>query len=441
MVKLHKLHKFFGLSAGVILLLLGLSGFFLDHERWSFLYTTTFKSLPQETMKSDARLFNSYWIEPHNPSHIIVSSLRGIYESRDAADSFTKISNLQSLGLRGDEESLFCATSDGVYKYKDGEWYLFALQGEYITSIALSKYHIVAVIDKEELVLLEKKSRKIVRRESVQIASSQLQEDIKLSRFVRDLHYGRGLFDGDISLLLNDYGAFFMIFLPLSGYIIWWYIRSRKNAKNAKRYIKLHANILVIVALFPMVILAVTGIFLDHSQALRKFMSSVTIPHSVLPPIYSKLQSDIWSVDYDGDLIRIGNRYGVYKSRDFKEWQLESRGFAYAMIRKDDKLYVSGMGASNRLYDGEWRVLQNTPHMFKDVLKIDNTIQYFSSHQASLKLPQFKDATLYSLLLTLHDGSFFASWWIWINDFAALALVVLGFTGTYRWYKRKQKRI
>jgi len=440
MVKLHKLHKFAGISAGVVLLLLSISGFFLDHEKWSFLYTTTFKHLPQATIDSDKRLFNAYYIDKKDPNHIIVGSYRGIYESIDAGKSFSKTLNLQCLSIKSDGNSVYAATSDGVYKLLFGTWVCIVLKDKDVTSFALSKHYILAVVDKKDIYKIDKKSLKTLTTTDVEIPKEKLQEDIKLSRFVRDLHYGQGLFDGDVSLLINDYGAIVLTFLALSGYLIWWFIYKKTYAKVARKFIKLHSNILSILATIPLLILAITGIFLDHSSALAGFMKSVTIPHAILPPIYNSLKSDIWSCDYDDGVYRIGNRYGIYKSENLKSWELENRGLAYKMIRKGKSLYVSGMGAPNRLFLGEWKILKDTPHMFKDVTIEDTKARYFSTRSSEYKLPHFKDVTLYSLLLTIHDGSFFSDWWVWVNDYVSLALFILCVTGTLRWYKKRRRK-
>ena len=438
MVKSYKLHKLAGLSAGIFLLILSTSGLFLDHDKWGFLYNTTFKSVPSHILKAENRLFNVYHQEAKNSAHLIVGGQRGLYESFDAGESFHKLSSLQILSGADFEKQLYLATSDGVYIFNT-KLHSFALQGKYITALSVSKEKIAAVVDKKEIVLLNRNSAKILEKNSVKIDASQLQEDIKLSRFVRDLHYGRGLFDGDISLLINDYGTLFLVYLGLSGYVLWWLIHRKKKAKLSRKLIKTHANIFAIIALFPLFILAVTGVFLDHSGGLAKFMKSVTIPHAVLPPVYDSLQSDIWSIDYDGKVCRVGNRYGVYASRDFHNWKLENRGFAYKMIRKGDTLYISGMGAPNRvLKNGDYSLLPNTPHMFKGVIESAKGISYFSTMHAAHALPKFQDVTLYTLLLSLHDGSFFASWWVWVNDFAAFGLVILGITGVIRWYRKKR---
>ena len=169
-------------------------------------------------------------------------------------------------------------------------------------------------------------------------------------------------------------------------------------------------------------------------------MKSVTIPSALLPPVYGSLRHDIWSVDLgDGGVVRIGNRYGVFAFANGK-WRLESPGFAYRMMREGDRLYVSGMGAPNRIYEnGEWHILPRTPHMFRAVVQTPEGIRFFSPHGTSLPLPTFNDITLYTLLLGIHDGTFFASWWPWVNDAAALALLLLLFTGTMRWWRKKSR--
>jgi len=439
MVKSYKLHKLAGLSAGFILLLLGLTGFLLDHDKWSFLYTTTFKHLPEASKKIDNKLFDTYWVDDTNNAHRIIGGKRGIFESFDSSQSFLKISSLQCLAIKSDARGVYAATSDGIYKIQDSKLELLSLEGEYITSLSLSQDKIVAVIDKHLLVTIQKDNVNQLSKHIVEIEASKLNESIKLSRFVRDIHYGRGLFDGDISLLINDYGAIVISLLALSGYVIYWLIRKKRDAHLSRKLIRFHASWFSIVALFPLVLLAITGVFLDHSKALAKFMSSVTIPNTILPPVYTSLTHDIWSVDFDGKVYRIGNRHGIYKSEDLKSWELENKGLAYKMIRKNETLYVSGMGAPNRAYEKEWKVLPQTPHMFKDVMSVDGNIEYFSSHKSTLNLPTFEDVTLYALVLSIHDGTFFSSWWVWINDYAAFALLILGMTGVYRWRKKRKK--
>ena len=440
MIKLFKFHKFFGLLVGLLLLILGLTGFFINHKQWDFLYTTTFNDMPNATLTEDKKLVEAYLVDSDDTDHIIVGGKRGIYETFDEGDSYSKMSNLQCLAIKKDDTATYAATSDGIYILKDKQWNSYILQGNYINALAITSAYIVASIDKHRLVVIKREDASIVSNTIVEIEASQLKEDITLKRLVRDLHFGRGVFDGDGSVLLNDYGAIVLIFLALSGYMIWWYIYRKKKAKISRKIIKWHANSFVVVALIPLSILAVTGIFLNHSGGLKKFMTATTVPNAVLPPVYTSLTSDICSVDFDGTTYRIGNRYGVYKSENLKNWELESKGFAFRMIRIDDVLYVSGKDSTNRVYTGKWENLEGAPTMFRDVYNYDEEIKFFTYRNYEGFMPEFEDATLFATLRTIHGGVFIAPWWKWINDFVALALLILGFTGVSRWVHKKRLR-
>ena len=167
MVKAYKLHKVAGISAGVLLLFLSISGFFLDHEKWGFLYSSTFESFPSQTLKSEQRLFTSYHLDTNNPQHLVVGSHRALFESFDGGEKFSKVSQLQILAIVHSKERLYLATSDGVYSYKDKHFKQVALRGEYITSLSLSKEKIVAVIDKRYLVTLDRRTGRILDKREI----------------------------------------------------------------------------------------------------------------------------------------------------------------------------------------------------------------------------------------------------------------------------------
>jgi len=437
MVKSYKLHKFFGVSAGLVILLLSITGFLLDHDKWDFLYTTTFRTYPDSIANADKRLFSSYLISEQNPQHIFAASKRGLYESLDGGEHFKKTSSLQINAMQQSKNELILATSDGIYIKNTQGIEPFLLKDNYITALSFEKGVLAAVVDKKDIYLIDVEHKKIMKKLQVILPAALLQEDIKLSRFVRDLHYGRGFFDGILSLYFNDFAALILIFLAGSGFVIWYFIYQKKVAKSARKWIRYHANLFTVVAILPVLFLAVTGVFLDHSSGLRKFMKSVTISNTFLPPVYHALTEDIWSVDYDGKRLRIGNRYGVYGSDDLKKWQLESRGFAYSLSHYKSKIYVGGMGSANRVYEaGRWALLKHTPHMFKTVFVKDGDIKFFARSKRDILLPRFQDITLYSLVLSLHDGSFFASWWRWVDDYAAIAMIVLFFSGIIRWWRK-----
>lgn len=443
----RKIHKISGLIAGVVILILSITGFFLDHYSWKFLHTTTLKNVPSYLYKLNKGSFYVYLINPNDEKHIITGGARGIYESFDAGENFIQTLDEVVYSIKNSDGFLYVATANGIYKkeFKSIKWNKYLLDGKIIKSLNIYKDRLLAVEDKTNVIFVDLNTSQILFDKEVTIPKELLTNDITLSRLVRDIHYGRGLFDGHISLLINDYAAIILIILGFSGFILWWLIYNVKNSKRYKNsikyFVKLHSNIFSIIAIIPIILLIISGIFLDHGKDLNKFMNEITISNKFLPPVYKTLKSDIFGADFDGKDFYIGNRFGIFKSSDLINFEFVSEGFAYKMIRKGDVLYVSGMGSSNRILDNNsFKVLENAPHMFKDVFLKDGNIEYFSSHNNDVKLPVLDNITLHTLLYSLHDGSFFASWWIWVNDLASILLLVLLITGFIRWYLRSNLR-
>lgn len=443
----RKIHKISGLIAGVVILILSITGFFLDHYSWKFLHTTTLKNVPSYLYKLNKGSFYVYLINPNDEKHIITGGARGIYESFDAGENFIQTLDEVVYSIKNSDGFLYVATANGIYKkeFKSIKWNKYLLDGKIIKSLNIYKDRLLAVEDKTNVIFVDLNTSQILFDKEVTIPKELLTNDITLSRLVRDIHYGRGLFDGHISLLINDYAAIILIILGFSGFILWWLIYNVKNSKRYKNsikyFVKLHSNIFSIIAIIPIILLVISGIFLDHGKDLNKFMNEITISNKFLPPVYKTLKSDIFGADFDGENFYIGNRFGIFKSSDLINFEFVSEGFAYKMIRKGDVLYVSGMGSSNRILDNNsFKVLENAPHMFKDVFLKDGNIEYFSSHNNDVKLPVLDNITLHTLLYSLHDGSFFASWWVWVNDLASILLLVLLITGFIRWYLRSNLR-
>lgn len=441
MPRLSKLHKLGAHTVFFILVILSVSGFFLNHKTWNFLYTTTFRSVPESVLHHNDALISGYWIDPKDEKHVVVAGKRGVYESLDQGHEFKQTLALPCNAIKSYEDNLYVATHNGIYR-KNGQrnWSVIALPNESINSMGVYADRIIASVDQSEIVILDLEGN-ILERTSPKIEVSELEHDISLARLIRDIHYGRGLFDGISSLILNDFGTIMLAFLLFSGMMISIFIyQTRKKIANRgqaiKQVLRLHATPLSIVAGIPLILIALTGIVLDHSKLFTPFLKSISIASSYQPPVYHKLSEDIWSVDYDGRVYRLGNRHGVYQSDDFKTWRFENKGFAYKMIRNDEALYVSGMGAPSRtLSQGKWEKLEHAPHMFKDVMKLNGKTVYLKGHKNTLPLPHFHDATLYSVLFALHEGSFFGEWWAYVNDVTAAVLIFLLISGTILWIR------
>jgi len=450
---LKKIHKVSGTLAGAVLLLLAVTGFLINRDSWNFLYTVNAPNsfLPARVIAEGNRLNEVFLIDKEEDDHVISAGQRGVFVSNDKGKKYIKTLSLRCYSIRKDTAAsrYYAATSDGIYLSQDkgNTWTPFALRSKIVNSLSLHNDKLFASINKSVVALISNKGE-VLLETPVHIPANQLNEKISLSRFVRDIHYGRGLFDNGWSLLINDVSALFLFFLAITGYLIWYFIRQIKRNNNirvrkAKFIMKLHSSIMSLIIVIPLVLLTLTGIALDHSDYFSSFLRSTSISSSHLPPVYHSLREDIWSVDIYKDVYRIGNRYGVYKSEDLASWELENKGFAYRMKRLNNQLFVSGMGAPNRLYDknGNWHILRNTPHMFKDVNLVKSEPVYYNFRKPDMPLPELQTTTLYTILSTLHNGKFFASWWVYVNDGAAFFLFMLFASGTVRWLRKKRKII
>lgn len=448
-----KIHKISGIFAGAVLLLLAVTGFFINRDSWGFLYTVNAPNslLPARVIAEGNRLNEVFLIDKEEENHVISAGQRGVFISNDKGKKYVKTLSLPCYSIRQDiaASRYYAATSDGIFLSKDkgNTWKPFALKSKIVNALSLHDDNLFASINKS-IVALINNNGKVLLETPVYIPENQLNQNISLSRFIRDIHYGRGLFDNGWSLLINDVSALFLFFLAISGYLIWYFIKQIKYKKNnrsrqVKLFMKLHSSIMSLIIVIPLVLITLTGIALDHSDYFSSFLRSTSISNSHLPPVYHSLREDIWSVDIYKNVYRIGNRYGVYRSDDLTSWKLENRGFAYRMKRLNNQLFVSGMGAPNRLYDkdGNWHILRNTPHMFKDVNLVKSKPVYFNFRKPDMPLPELQTTTLYTILSTLHDGKFFASWWTYVNDGAAFFLLMLFTSGTARWFLKKRRII
>lgn len=444
MVRLSKLHKLGAHTVVFVLLILSVSGFFLNHKTWNFLYSTTFTTVPKSVIHHDSSLTTGYWIDPMDENHIIAAGKRGVFESSDQGKNFKLSLSVPCNALKIYEGTAYVATHNGIYRQDSQKnWNVLALRDQNINAMSVYANRIMASVNQSEIVILDLEGT-VLQRTAPLIKSSELEHDITLARLIRDVHYGRGLFDGVSSLIINDFGTIMLSFLLLSGMVMSVLIyQTRKKIANRgqaiKKLLKIHATSLSVLAAIPLILIALSGILLDHTKFFNPFLKSVSISPAYQPPIYHQLSEDIWSVDYDGNIYRIGNRHGIYQSRDFKEWHFENKGFAYKMIRNDATLYVSGMGAPNRILENNvWSKLKHSPHMFKDVFVSKGKVTYLEGHKSKLPAPHLHDATLYSVLFTLHDGSFFGDWWAYVNDITAVVLIFLLISGTILWMRIKR---
>ena len=53
--------------------------------------------------------------------------------------------------------------------------------------------------------------------------------------------------------------------------------------------------------------------------------------------------------------------------------------------------------------------------------------------------PRWARAVALSCLLALHDGEFFHPLWVWVNDLAAVAALVLLWSGWFKWWHHRRR--
>ena len=445
-----KLHKLVGIFVSFWLFNLALTGFLLNHEKnllnFDFLWNI---NIPDRFFSKDAlerhrfREVTSYKVH-HKKHWEAIGSMRGFYVNKGNGfkkifdGKVFKIEPYRDSNFRENFDVLYLATNKGIYKYTwIGVPIRLDLKEKNITSISINGNWIVFVKNKKDIYMYNLHTGNIM---SIIPYVSEIPKNISLNRFVRDFHYGRGVFTNPFSAYMNDFFAIWMIIMIFSGFailFIYKYLKiyKYKKGKNKLNFaIKLHSNKITLISIPFVFLLTITGIFIDHPKFFKP-ITNLKINTSIMPPAYHLPEKDIWDIDFDGKYIRIGTRIGIYKTNISKiqgnklKFSLEKSVFAYKFIRNGKVLFLSGMGnPSFRLENGNWKMVNI--HMPVDFVK--------GKPIKRNELPIFSNTLpLYAFLLTLHDGSFFDKNLIYLNDLSGFLVVVLLITGLIRYMKRK----
>lgn len=475
-------HKPLGLFAASWLLVLGITGFLLDHRDWRWMWQSTVSEswLPDSVVKKSRggsvrlfRVLTDRQMLAAGPRGLWWSDAAGNWHKTNTASGMPMINAMLFVGNR-----LWLATDDGLWISKD--------KGRSIRPHALAAIRLTAInqgSEPGEILLVEDRSRvwrydsRVDSMTPVPLFAPEsriLPKHIDLSRFVHDLHFGRGVFDIPVSLLWSDITGLALFILPLTGFLFWylprrWARKAREDRPGAQRrkqgirwLYRLHGPLLGVVVAIPVVYLSITGIFLDHRQELRGWMKSVAISQSLLPPVYalSSWQGEIRDVIGYPDnhsKISLATRYGVLTSNDSgRSWWREKTGsracFVVTLRRLQGTEVAGGMGCSNfvRRSNGAWKPLRKTGHMPSDISIDDNGSWYWKSRRGivagkpgagfrplKVSLPQPQGVPWYYILDALHSGLIFHKQWKWINDLFALLAILLVITGLVRWWKVK----
>ncbi len=491
---LHRLHKWVGLSAAAWLVVLASTGFLLDHRdswRWLWQDGVALTWMPHQLAhKASSEPFKLYQIDPLNHADHITGGQSGLWWSSDAGQTWQAshfIDRIQApqvyaalFTVSDSSSEMWLATDIGVWHSEDSgrTVHVFALAGKRITALTQGEAgnSLLGVADRSEVFRLNTRPASLVWARLSPVSQAELPSSITLSRFVRDLHYGRGLFTAPLSMLWSDLAAIALLVLPLTGLLFFylprrWRRKKQQGAEVDHRHkrisirwlFRLHAPLFGVLACIPLLYLAITGIILDHSDGFANWLKSTNVTRSWQTPVYTlnSWQDEISSiVGYIAEpgKFSLGTRLGLYTTTDNgQHWQREhlpsgDAWYIWSLRRSGDQIFLGGMGGPNLLKEGQgsWQVAKGTGHMPTDMVRLSEHDWWVKGHHGiklgsltqgfhdeAIVLPRLGFAPWFYVLDGLHSGLIFHEQWKWLNDLFALAAIFLVITGLLRWWRKK----
>ncbi|MCC3243785.1 PepSY domain-containing protein [Methylocystis sp. WRRC1] len=384
------IHKWAGLIGAAWLAVLGLTGFFLNNDDWrSLQQVTTPHWLVSDSVSMNAarNVVRYLQIDPNDATRRLAAGPRGLWRSDDGganwrATQFKDNAHPQVFAIEADPalgwKRLWIGTDMGLFATTDrGETAEIAgLAGERVTALAqgATPNEMLGVIDKSRVFRFDPELAS--RAEILDIAPLPDEArplGVRLHRFVRSIHFGRGLFEEKTSRLLNDLGGLGMLILAMTGLLYWgfgkwWRVQAKAGVRGmspeAKRattswLYRIHGATLGLIAAPVLLYLALTGIVVDHDQELGGLLRSISTPTALLTPAF-RLNS--WDRHIDAIVgypdapgtFSVGNFLGMFTTADDgKTWARESNadgqpiGGANRMRRIGDRVVImSGMGST-----------------------------------------------------------------------------------------------
>jgi hypothetical protein len=492
------LHRWAGLAAFVWLIVLGVTGFVLDHPEWRWAKQWT---LP-DTFASDhvlndqvkGTIVRRFQMNPTNPRELIGGGERGLWRTSDAGKTwrgvgFEGASGIpRTLMLVADPEHpwqrMWLATDDGVWTVSgaDGPARPFALHGKHVTSLDHGSRpdELIGAIDHGRIFRLSLDDPENVTWIDVSEARvSGLPDEVGLVRLLVDLHIGAGVTGGGSSIWISDFGALATVVLSITG-LIYWLITTRGRRRDALRQklpattkkgvlqwtYRLHGPLIGLLAIVPIVYLSVSGIFLDHARALIGKVRHVVLPRAALPPAYDlhSLEGEIDKVQAFRDepqRLLAFTRLGLVESQDGgANWAHDpdaplpihlSLTMAH-MHRKEGVTFLGTHGGPNYVRaDGSeaWVKVPKLRMLVTDATRVGDE-WYFKGSRGFVKgtldgrferveipNPPLDGLPVFRFMADLHTGMMIHPQFVWVNDLAALVAVALCVTGVIAWWDKK----
>ncbi|MGE0195870.1 MAG: PepSY domain-containing protein [Methylocystis sp.] len=384
------IHKWAGLIAAVWLGVLGLTGFFMNNGEWRWLQQVTAPGwLASDHVAQNAarNVFRYLQIDPADASIRVAGGPRGLWRSADGGASwsptrFEAAAHPQIFAIEADPargwDRLWIGTDDGLFVTTDkGETARpAALSGESVTALAqgASPSEMLGVVDKSRVFRFDPDTpSKIQMLDLAPLPEEARPESVRLHRFIRSIHFGRGLFEPATSRLINELGGLAMFVLAVTGLLYWgfgkwWRMQAKAGARGmspeAKRattswLYRIHGATIGLLCAPILLYLALTGIVIDHDTELGSLLRSTMTPKALYTPAF---RPSVWDeridaiVGYPGapGVFSVGNFLGLFTTADGgKTWAREDDaegkpiGGANRMRRISDRVVMmSGMGST-----------------------------------------------------------------------------------------------
>ncbi|MDH4121533.1 MAG: PepSY domain-containing protein [Deltaproteobacteria bacterium] len=479
-------HRWMGLGAGLWLAVLGATGFALDHREWRWMWQSSLPAVwfPGKIVRqAEVGTFRVWRQDPANPARQMAAGLRGAWVTPDGGTVWTPVEFMASGGMpqvyavvsaEGAAWGRFLlATDDGLWELNGGTARRLALAGQTITALGPGGRlgQVLGVEDKSRVFVWENNTLVWIHLSS--LALGVLPQEVTLARFVRDLHYGRGLLPAGWSLWVNDFGGVALVMLPLTGFLFWWWPRhwrqrhhqekptpSPQGKKARMRWsFRLHGPLVGLPALVALLYLGVSGIILDHGEGLEHWLFSTRLHRSVLPPVYDLPSwrgevTAVMGMTGQTEGLMVGTRMGLFSStQGGADWMPATppgakAGFVYLLARQGNEQAVGGMGSPNYIIrGGGWEKTKPSAHMPTDAWRDPQGRWVWVAHgkvhgpedgkPTAARWPQLGGVPLFYLLDGLHTGRLFTPQWKWVNDAAAGALLLLAVSGVIQWWRKK----
>ncbi len=467
-IRSFTLHRWAGLLASVWLMVLCITGIFLDHKKdWAFLWDWQWPSALMSDAAAERATAARFSMVKYLDGNWVMCEPTGCQVQQQTSQQAAQPPSWQASRFDDHpssampmirhlllwQDSLWLATSHGIWRSVDSgmSFQYYALDSYNVTYLAADKT-LYAVLDYSSIVQ-QTTSNVFLPVEIPSPSIETLPEQVNLSRLSRDLHYGRGFFGQHIDVWINDIAAVLILLLCISGLYMWLWRRKPKKqyANRFTFFLRWHRLLIGPAAILGILYLCITGILLDHSDDLRNEMRTFEFDRAHLTPVYqlSNWQQQITSIAALDTQIFIGTRLGMW-AWDNQQLKRIFTGYAWSATRIDTQVYIGGMGAPSAIINAEKTTLvKPVGHMPSDVTAINDKViwkthhglEYSDGQPVTLEAPKSNSLALYFALDALHSGAIFHKQFKWVNDAIALLALVAMLSGLYRFLKWLKARL